>query len=139
LFTVFGPKQRPDLAIHKFAKLILSNQPIVLYGDGSTLRDYTYVDDIVGAFINAISYDQSLYEIINIGNNKPISLIDLVTALEEVLEVKAKLIFEKEQPGDVPVTYANIEKAKDLLAYSPKITVKEGLMHFKSWILKNNN
>ena len=138
LFTVFGPKQRPDLAIHKFAKLILRNQPIVLFGNGSTLRDYTFVDDIVGAFITAISYDQSMYEIINIGNNKPISLIDLVRALEEVFEVKAKLVFEEEQPGDVPVTYANIEKAKELLNYSPKTSVKEGLLHFKTWI-KNNH
>jgi len=139
LFTVFGPKQRPDLAIHKFAKLILRNQPIVLYGNGSTLRDYTFVDDVVGAFITAISYDQSMYEIINIGNNKPISLIDLVRALEEVLEVKAKIVFEEEQPGDVPVTYANIEKAKELLNYSPKTSVKEGLLHFKTWIQNNNS
>jgi UDP-glucuronate 4-epimerase len=139
LFTVFGPKQRPDLAIHKFAKLILRNQPIVLFGNGSTLRDYTFVDDIVGAFITAISYDQSMYEIINIGNNKPISLIDLVRALEEVFEVKAKLVFEEEQPGDVPVTYANIEKAKELLNYSPKTSVKEGLLHFKTWIQNNHS
>ena len=138
LFTVFGPKQRPDLAIHKFASLILNDQPITLYGKGDTIRDYTYVDDIVGAFISAISYDQSLFEIINIGNNQPISLIELVNNLEEVFDVKSKIIFEKEQPGDVPITFANIEKAKLLLNYSPKTSVKEGLSHFKSWILKNN-
>ena len=109
-----------------------------MYGKGNTIRDYTYVEDIVGAFISAISYDQSLFEIINIGNNQPISLIELVNNLEEVFDVKSKIIFEKEQPGDVPITFANIEKAKLLLNYSPKTSVKEGLSHFKSWILKNN-
>ena len=80
----------------------MNNQPITLYGKGDTIRDYTYVNDIVGAFISAISYDKSLFEIINIGNNQPISLIELVNNLEEVFDTKSKIIFEKEQPGDVP-------------------------------------
>ena len=136
LFTVFGPKQRPDLAIHKFSNLILKNQPITLYGEGNTIRDYTYVDDIVDAFISAISYNHSLFEIINIGNNKPISLIELVNNLEEVFDMKSKIIFEKEQPGDVPVTFANIEKAEQLLGYEPKTSIKNGLFKFKNWILE---
>ena len=136
LFTVFGPKQRPDLAIHKFSNLILKNQPITLYGEGNTIRDYTYVDDIVDAFISAISYNHSLFEIINIGNNKPISLIELVNNLEEVFDMKSKIIFEKEQPGDVPVTFANIEKAEQLLGYEPKTSIKNGLFKFKNWVLE---
>jgi len=139
LFTVFGPKQRPDLAIHKFAKLILNKQPITLYGTGDTIRDYTYVDDIVNAFRSAIAYTKSNFEIINIGNNKPISLIELVNNLEEVFEIKPNIIFEKEQPGDVPKTYANINKAEKLLGYQPKTLIKDGLDKFKSWMLENQD
>ncbi len=139
LFTVFGPKQRPDLAIHKFSKLILQNKPITLYGKGNTIRDYTYVDDIVSAFRSAIDFTKSNFEIINIGNNKPISLIELVNNLEEVLEIKPNIVFEKEQPGDVPKTYANINKAKNLLGYEPKTSIKDGLEKFKNWILENQD
>lgn len=139
LFTVFGPKQRPDLAIHKFSKLILQNKPITLYGKGNTIRDYTYVDDIVRAFTSAIDFTKSNFEIINIGNNKPISLIELVNNLEEVLEIKPNIVFEKEQPGDVPKTYADINKAKKLLGYEPQISIKEGLEKFKKWVLENQD
>ncbi len=139
LFTVFGPKQRPDLAIHKFSKLIIQNKPITLYGKGDTIRDYTYVDDIVSAFISAIDFTKSNFEIINIGNNKPISLKELVNNLEEVFEIKPNIVFEKEQPGDVPKTYANINKAKNLLGYEPKTSIKDGLEKFKNWIIENQN
>ena len=137
LFTVFGPKQRPDLAIHKFTKLILQNKAITLFGKGNTIRDYTYVDDIVNAFSSAIDYTQSDFEIINIGNNNPISLIELVESLENTFEIKPKIVFEKEQPGDVPKTYADINKAKILLGYEPQTSIKEGLEKFKSWVLEN--
>ena len=137
LFTVFGPKQRPDLAIHKFTKLILRDKPITLYGKGNTIRDYTYVDDIVNAFINAINFTKSDFEIINIGNNKPISLIELVKLLENTFDRKPKIIFEKEQPGDVPKTYADINKAKKLLGYEPQTSIKDGLEKFKKWVLEN--
>lgn len=139
LFTVFGPKQRPDLAINKFTKLILQDKAITLYGKGNTIRDYTYVDDIVSAFKSAIDYTKSEFEIINIGNNKPISLIELVNNLEDILGTKPKIIFKKEQPGDVPKTYANINKAKRLLGYEPKTSIKDGLNKFKIWILENQD
>ena len=139
LFTVFGPKQRPDLAIHKFTKLILQNKAITLFGKGNTIRDYTYVDDIVSAFKSAINYTKSNFEIINIGNNKPISLIQLVGLLENTFEMKPKIVFEKEQPGDVPKTYADINKAKKLLGYEPQTSIKEGLEKFKRWVLENQD
>jgi len=137
LFTVFGPKQRPDLAIHKFAKLIINNDPITLYGSGDTARDYTYIDDIADAFCSAIKYEETMFEIINIGNNKPLALIELVNNLEEVLEIKPRILFETEQPGDVPLTYANIEKAQKLLNYTPKVSIEDGLNRFKDWLIKN--
>ena len=139
LFTVFGPKQRPDLAIHKFTKLILQNKAITLYGKGNTIRDYTYVDDIVNAFSSAIDYSQSNFEIINIGNNKPISLIQLVELLEKTFDIKPKIIFEKEQPGDVPKTFADINKAKKLLGYEPQTSIKNGLEKFEKWVIANQD
>tara|TARA_B100001287_G_scaffold72444_1_gene60080 strand:- start:12045 stop:13010 length:966 start_codon:yes stop_codon:yes gene_type:complete len=139
LFTVFGPKQRPDLAIHKFTKLILQDKALTLFGNGNTIRDYTYVDDIVNAFSSAIEYKKSKFEIINIGNNKPISLIQLVEFLEKTFDKKPKIIFEKEQPGDVPKTYADINKAKKLLGYEPKTSIREGLEKFKKWVLENQD
>ena len=139
LFTVFGPKQRPDLAIHKFTKLILQDKAITLYGKGNTIRDYTYVDDIVNAFCNAVNFTESDFEIINVGNNKPISLIRLVKLLENTFKIKTKIIFDKEQPGDVPKTYADINKAKKLLGYEPETSIEEGMEKFKKWVLENQD
>lgn len=136
LFTVYGPAQRPDLAIHKFFKQIKSNQPIDVYGDGGTLRDYTYVYDIVSGIEAALDYVTSKYEIINLGNNQPIKLIELISLIEEVASKKAQKNFLPAQPGDVTVTYANIEKARRLLNYRPKTSMKEGLENFHRW-LKN--
>ena len=99
LFTVFGPRQRPDLAIHKFIKLMLNNTPITLYGKGDTYRDYTNVNDIVNGFVKAIDYKATMYEIINLGNNRRISLIELVNILEEEMGIKANIIFEKGTTG----------------------------------------
>ena len=136
-FTVYGPGQRPDLAIHKFTKAILQDKPITLFGDGSTSRDYTYIDDIVQGILAAIKYDQSDFEIINLGNNYSIELRELVTMLEKTLSKKAVIINQPEQPGDVPKTFADIQKARQLLGYQPQTKLEEGLKKFRDWFLQN--
>jgi UDP-glucuronate 4-epimerase len=136
-FTVYGPSQRPDLAIHKFVKSILSGQPITMYGDGSTSRDYTYVNDIVNGVLSAINYDQSLFEIINLGNSYSVSLKDLVSSVEKVMDCKAMIDQQQEQAGDVPQTFADITKAKRLLNYQPTTQLADGLKNFYDWFLKN--
>ena len=132
-FTVYGPKQRPDLAIHKFVHRILHDQPITLYGDGSTSRDYTFVDDIVDGILGALDYDKTMFEIINLASNRRISLMDLVRTLEAVIGKKAEIKHIEEQPGDVRVTYGDISKARDLLGYNPNIELKDGLTRFYEW------
>lgn len=138
-FTVYGPSQRPDLAIHKFIKSILKNEPIAMYGDGSTSRDYTYINDIVSGIVSAINYDQSLFEIINLGNNYAISLKDLITNIEEITGKKARIDQQPEQAGDVPRTFADVSKAKRLLNYTPGTQLKEGLQSFYTWFLENKD
>lgn len=133
LFTVYGPRQRPDLAIHKFAKLISQNQPIDLYGDGNSKRDYTYVDDIVDGFKSALNYSSSDYEVINLGNSQPIKLSYLIAKLEKVLKKKAIIKKLPDQPGDLPLTFANNSKAQKLLEYNPKISLSDGLQRFITW------
>ena len=135
-FTVYGPGQRPDLAIHKFTKAILKGEPITMFGDGSTSRDYTYVDDTVQGVLAAIDYSASPFEIINLGNNYAVSLKDLIGAIEEVTGKKAIINQQPEQPGDVPRTFADISKAKRLLKYQPKTELKEGLKNFYDWFLQ---
>lgn len=133
-FTVYGPRQRPDLAINKFCRMIAAGKPIPFYGNGSTQRDYTYVGDIVNGIARAIEYDKTGYEVMNIGNNGLVSLSELVETIEESLDVKAIINRLPEQPGDVRITYANIEKAKALLEYQPKTTLKEGIANFVHWM-----
>ena len=132
-FTVYGPGQRPDLAIHKFTKALLQGKPITMYGDGSTSRDYTYVDDIVQGILAAIEYDKTPFEIINLGNNYTVSLKELITHLEGITGQKANIDQQPEQPGDVPRTFADISKAKQLLGYNPQTKIEEGLRHFYEW------
>jgi len=132
-FTVYGPGQRPDLAIHKFTKAILNDKPITMYGDGSTSRDYTYIDDTVQGIVAAMNYDKTNFEIINLGNNYPVALKDLVNAIGEVIGKKASIEQQPDQPGDVPTTFADISKAKQLLGYEPKIKLNEGLIKFYDW------
>ena len=134
LFTVYGPRQRPDLAINKFAGLILNGRPIPLYGDGSTRRDYTYVDDIVAGIRGAMAYEQTPFEVVNLGNDRAVSLIELVRALEEVLDRKASIDWLPEQPGDVPQTWANTDKARRLLGYRSKTLLLDGLRRFLEWM-----
>ncbi len=139
LFTVYGPSQRPDLAIHKFTKLISDNKTIELYGDGSTSRDYTYVNDVVSAFEKSISLKlENKYEVFNIGNNKTIKLLDLVKTIEKTIEKTAKINFKEEQQGDVPLTFSNISKAENKLNYNPKTTIDIGITEFIDWYKKEN-
>ncbi len=138
-FTVYGPRQRPDLAINKFTRLILNNEPIPLYGDGTTSRDYTYIDDIVSGILLSFKYlkeHQNVYEIINLGSNNPISLIEMVQTIEKALNKKAIINWLPMQPGDVDITYADISKARNLLGYNPSITFKEGIKQFVNWYMK---
>ena len=136
-FTVYGPGQRPDLAIHRFTKAILNDEPITMYGDGSTSRDYTYVDDTVQGIMSAIDYNVTAFEIINLGNNYAVSLKELIATIEDVTGKKARIDQQPEQPGDVPRTFADISKAKRLLNYQPKTKLKDGLKNFYEWFLKN--
>ncbi len=133
-FTVYGPRQRPDLAIHKFARAMLGGRPVPFYGDGTASRDYTFIDDTIAGVRAAIDYDGSAYEVINLGNNRTISLSEMVRALEEILGVEAKLDRLPPQPGDVPRTWADIEKAARLLGYAPRTSFKEGLRAFIAWL-----
>lgn len=137
-FTVYGPSQRPDLAIHKFIKSVVLDKPIPMYGNGSTSRDYTYVDDIVKGIIAAISYDLSMFEIINLGNNHGVSLKELIAEIENVTGKKAKIDQQPEQPGDVPQTFADISKAQQLLNYHPSTRLKDGIQAFYDWFMKNS-
>jgi UDP-glucuronate 4-epimerase len=134
LFTVYGPRQRPDLAINKFTKLMLAGQPIPLFGDGSTRRDYTYVGDIVAGLRAAMTYDRTPFEIMNLGNNHAVGLMELVRELEGVLGVTAVIDRRTDQPGDVSQTWANIEKAKRLLGYEPATSFTDGLRQFALWM-----
>lgn len=132
-FTVYGPRQRPDLAIHKFAKLITQHKPIPVFGDGSTRRDYTYVDDIIDGVMAAIDYDQTNYEVINLGESRTVELNELISLLEKELDTHAIIDRQPPQPGDVPQTYADISKARTLLGYQPKTQIEEGLRRFVEW------
>ena len=137
-FTVFGPRQRPDLAIHKFYKLISQNKSIPFFGDGETSRDYTFVGDIIKGIRAAVDYDKTMYEVINLGNNRTIKLHELITAIENVVGKKAILEKLPMQAGDVPHTYANISKAQKLLGYNPETNLEKGLEEFKKWYLSRN-
>jgi UDP-glucuronate 4-epimerase len=136
-FTVYGPSQRPDLAIHKFTKAIYQGQPITMFGDGSTSRDYTFVDDIVEGIKGAIDYTGSPFEIMNLGNSYTVSLLQLIQSIEEVVGKKAIIDQQPEQPGDVPQTFSDITKAKQLLNYQPKTDLKSGLEKFHQWFLQH--
>jgi UDP-glucuronate 4-epimerase len=134
LFTVYGPRQRPDLAIRKFAELIRAGRPVPVYGDGTTSRDYTYIDDIVSGIVAALRFDRSMFEIINLGNNRTVTMTEMVRGLEQALGMSATLDRMPEQPGDVPRTWAAIEKAHALLGYDPRTTYAEGVSQFVTWL-----
>jgi UDP-glucuronate 4-epimerase len=135
-FTVYGPRQRPDLAIHQFTRRIYAGQPIDQFGDGSTQRDYTYIDDIIQGTMAAFNYDGPLYDVFNLGESQTIQLKDLILAIESAVGKKAKINRLAEQPGDMPRTYADISKARKLLGYSPTTKLSEGLPKFVEWFLR---
>ena len=135
-FTVYGPKQRLDLAINKFTRLMLNNEKIPMFGDGTTSRDYTYVDDIVEGIIKSCEYtmnNSNVYEILNIGNSSPISLKEMIDVIGNVVGVEPKIKKMPMQPGDVERTYADVKKAKELIGYEPKVTFKQGVENFVKW------
>ena len=135
-FTVYGPKQRPDLAIHKFTKMILEDKPIPFYGDGTTKRDYTYIDDIVDGVLKSMSYlfnNENVYEIFNLGESHVVSLKEMVETIENTLGKKAILDIQPMQPGDVDKTYADISKAKSMIGYDPQTNFAEGIKKFVEW------
>jgi len=132
-FTVYGPRQRPDLAIHKFARMIRAGQPIPVFGDGSTRRDYTFIDDIVNGIRRAMQCDAT-YEVINLGNNQTLSLAEMIRGLEQALGRTAMIERHPEQPGDVPQTWADVSKAKRLLGYEPRTAYSEGVKRFCQWL-----
>jgi UDP-glucuronate 4-epimerase len=132
-FTVYGPRQRPDLAIHSFAKKILAGQPISVFGDGTTRRDYTYIDDIVSGVRAAMGYARTQYEVINLGNNQTVSLSEMIEGLERALGMRAEITRLPNQPGDVPQTWANVDKAAALLGYEPHTRFERGIVKFAEW------
>ncbi len=136
-FTVYGPRQRPDLAIYKFTRLINEGKPVPVFGDGSTKRDYTYIDDILRGVLASIEYDKTPYEIINLGESQTVELAYLIEVLEK--ETGKKAIIERKplQPGDVPVTYADISRAKNLLNYNPATKIEDGIKKFVEWFREN--
>jgi len=132
-FTVYGARQRPDLAIHKFARLISRGEPIPVFGDGTTRRDYTYIDDIIAGVRSAIDYDATPYEVVNLGESRTVSLGELIALLEKELGRKARIDRQPLQPGDVPQTFADITKARRLLGYDPHTQIEEGIRRFVEW------
>ncbi len=136
-FTVYGPKQRPDLAICKFFNLIENNEPIPVYGDGTAIRDYTYIDDIVSGICAAVEYDKTPYEIVNLGGNYPITLSKMIETIENAIGKKAQINRMPMQCGDVIKTVSDISKAKELLNYVPETKFEEGINKYLQW-RKNN-
>lgn len=134
-FTVYGPGQRPDLAIHKFARLMREGQPIEQYGDGTSSRDYTYIDDIVQGVLAAIDRCRG-YNIYNLGNNRTVTLADLIEKLSQAMGVTPTIVKKPMQPGDVPRTFASIERAAADLGYAPQFDFDEGLRRFVAWFDK---
>ncbi len=135
-FTVYGPAQRPEMAIHKFTDLIARGEKVPLYGAGDSQRDYTYVDDIVDGIVAA--HDLALgFEILNLGGSKTTTLSDLIGKISRELGREPRIDYLPEQPGDVPITYADLTKAERVLGYSPKVSIDEGIRRFVEWYRDN--
>jgi len=137
-FTVYGPRQRPDLAIRKFITMIDCGQPIPVFGDGSSGRDYTFVQDTVQGIMGALSYDCS-YDVFNLGNSHPVLLRELIRTIETALGKKADIQWLPDQPGDVPITYADITKARRLLGYHPETPLRQGIDRFLDWYFESES
>ncbi len=136
-FTVYGPGQRPDLAISKFVHMIENGVPIPRYGDGSTARDYTYIDDIVDGVMAALEYDKTPFEIVNLGGSRTTTLAEMIGFIEEATGKTATIDQLPDQPGDVPLTSADVTKAKALLGYDPKVAIDEGIKLYVDWYRKH--
>jgi UDP-glucuronate 4-epimerase len=136
-FTVYGPAQRPEMAISLFTRSILEGTPVEVFGDGSSQRDYTYIDDIVAGLVACLPVLRG-FEIINLGESQTISLSALIKLIEKACEKKAVLIRKSKQAGDVDCTFADIHKARELLGYHPKIRIDEGVKHYVNWFIKNH-
>ena len=134
-FTVYGPRQRPEMAIHMFARLIRDEEMVPIFGDGSSRRDYTYIDDIIDGVLRSLERPFG-YEIINLGESQTVALMELVTLLEKGLGKKAKLEMLPDQPGDVPVTFADVSHARKLLDYEPSISIEKGIEKFIEWFVE---
>lgn len=142
-FTVYGPRQRPDLAIHKFARLISAGKPIPVFGDGTTRRDYTFIDDIIAGVRASIDYvsddSKSNYEVVNLGESRTVELRELISLLEKELGTAAQIDRQPLQPGDVPQTFADITKARTILGYDPQTQIEEGIRRFVQWLNEKSN
>ncbi len=136
-FTVYGPRQRPDMAIRKFASLMLRGEPLPIYGDGSSLRDYTYIDDCVEGIMAALERPFP-FEVFNLGSGRTVPLMRVVELLAEALGIEPRIEHLPEQPGDVPVTFADISKARDLLGYRPRTSLEEGIRRFVQWLRRRS-
>ena len=139
-FTVYGPKQRPDLAINKFTRLMLNDEEIPMFGNGSTSRDYTYIDDIVDGIIKSCEYvmnNTNVYEILNLGNSSPVSLKEMINTIAKTIGVEPKIKQLPMQPGDVDRTFADVSKAKNLIGYEPKTSFEDGINKFVEWYKEN--
>jgi UDP-glucuronate 4-epimerase len=135
-FTVYGPRQRPDLAIHKFARLISAGEPIPIFGDGSTARDYTHISDILEGVL-ACTQKEFGFEIFNLGESQTVRLDRLIELLESALGKKAVIKRQPTQPGDVPITSADISKARAKLGYNPRVKIEQGIPLFVDWFRQN--
>lgn len=139
-FTVYGPKQRPDLAINKFTRLMLEEKSIPMFGDGSTSRDYTYITDIVDGIVRSTDYvlnNNDVYEILNLGNSSPVSLIEMIQTIGKAVGIVPNIERLPMQAGDVERTYADVTKAKELIGYEPKVTFEQGVENFVNWYKEN--
>jgi len=137
-FTVYGPRQRPEMAIHKFARLMSQGEPIPMYGDGTSERDYTYIDDIVDGIMGGLEADYD-FEIFNLGNSETIQLHDLIELIGEKMGMEPEIDQQPEQLGDVPVTYADISKPQEQLGYNPQVSIEKGIELFVDWYKDQNN
>ena len=136
-FTVYGPRQRPEMAIHKFARLIWEGKEVPVFGDGGTRRDYTYVDDIVAGIVAALQINPA-FEILNLGESQTVTLLEVVSELENALQRKARVKFLPPQPGDMAITYADVSRATRILGYRPRTDFRTGIRKFVEWFVENS-
>ena len=137
-FTVYGPRQRPEMAIHSFCRMMLAGQTIPMFGDGSSTRDYTYVDDIMDGVLKAVDLDEG-FGVYNLGESETVRLGDLVQMLAEALGVEARIEKLGDQPGDVPTTCADIRRAREVLGYDPQVNIREGIRRFVAWLRERSS